>query len=118
MPRWLRRDAAPPGQVCAIGLSGSTVAPDEAAPRAAADALRRLSASLCSAIDDVHVDRGAATWLFHESAPTARAREHVSAHAAVDRSWIDERGEGPLGEMGLAYARACVSALPAPCGPL
>lgn len=115
LPAWLVPPHARGGELCAVGVSGSTVRPEDAGRQAEEDARRRLAMLLCAEVDDVHVDRGARAWRFADQRPSEGALE-AAARAEVRDAWVDEAGAGPLGESGVAYARVCLEPRVVGCG--
>lgn len=110
MPDWLRR----PRPGCAVGLSGPTLAPDDAVGAARGDARRRLAMAIEAEVDAAFVEvreagRGPrGTWDFPGVRPTPGAVDAVRAGAEDGPAWVDAAGGGPLRSRGLAYAIACL----------
>ena len=115
LPAWIHPPHSRAGELCAVGVSGSTIRPDDATAQAEADARRRLAMLLCAEVDDVRVDHGARAWSFVDQHPSAEALEAAAA-ATLHQTWTDEAGAGPLTEAGVAYARVCVSPPRLACG--
>lgn len=114
MPGWLGR----PRTGCAVGLSGPTLAPDDAVGAARADARRRLAMGIEAEVDAAVVElhgpgRGPrGTWDFPEVRPAPEALALVEKGARDGPAWVDGQGSGPLRTKGLAYALACLGDSP------
>ena len=108
-PRWLIEPDPPPGRLCAMGLAGPTWDPEDQPARALEDARRALALSLESRVDERSFDRGGrAARIVRQVAPSEEALARASSAEALDRSWLDERGVGPVGLTGVLYGLACI----------
>jgi hypothetical protein len=101
---WLQRQ--PEG--CALGQSGPTLKPTDAFR----EARRRARAALVTAVEKVH-QKSAAVATHRAGNDSQREVILEQAEGWVRRStivalWYDDRGVGPSGAAGTAYAAACL----------
>lgn len=113
IPEWLKNQKPSKKQLCAVGISGRTIKPEDAVANAIDDARRRVAVQICAVGDHAFVDYlSGGTYSFPDSQPSPAAVAHVNEVAGTDaekvNSWLDADGVGPLGAKGAAYARVCI----------
>ena len=109
IPAWLADVPRSRGRVCALGLAGPTLAPEDQEPNAKADARDRLAEALAVHVHVFGLDvDGGDFAMAGESGSEEWARRVCAEKAADQGTWRDRKGEGPLVRAGVVYALACV----------
>lgn len=96
------------GRPCALGVAGPTLLSDQQ-EAAFADARARLAELMAVDVESLLVDFDLTeTALWQSIRSPEGVKEAVEERATLARYTIDERGTGPLGMRGVAYALACL----------
>ena len=96
------------GRMCAVGLSGPTLVPEDADANAEASAREQLAAAIAvkaktatAIFDNDEVLYGAVT-------EVCETCEKTAEQGRIAARWRDDRGEGPLPYPGTSYALMCM----------
>jgi len=113
IPAWLKDQPGSGSRDCAVGISGSTVKPENAVEYAIEDARQRVALQICAVGDHAFIDfLSGGTWSFADSRPTVAALAYVNGMAGTEgetvETWLDVDGVGPLGTKAVGYAMVCV----------
>ena len=109
MPDWVLDAPRNERQLCALGVAGLTLDPKDQPKRAEEDARARLAETLgvwakYAWLDDSF--KGVSEGGHATSLPGAA---DAAKGAALEGTWKDATGEGPLGQSELIYALVCIS---------
>jgi hypothetical protein len=108
--QWILEPPVNKEQVCALGISGPTLNPEDRKQNAFQDAKNHLAATIQLHIDMIRLEVvPEGIFLFSaDDEPAAWAKNLAGKRSLFKKLWVDEKGEGPAGEKGFAYALACI----------
>lgn len=110
-PDWLVGPRSDSATVCSVGLAGPTARASQQSASALRDAQKTLALALASRIEKRVWDdgRGVAR-VVRQIDPTEAAWARARRVSALEASWLDVYGAGPLGLPGVLYGLACLEA--------
>jgi hypothetical protein len=109
MPDWVLDAPRNKRQLCALGVAGLTLEPKDQPLRAEEDARARLAETLGVWAKYAWLDDSSHGAFGGGQASSLPGAAETAKSAALEGTWTDATGEGPLGQSQLIYALVCIS---------